>query len=97
MPLFTVPDDADRDGLERHSLDVAALRSRERISVKVLNNSEDASFAVAKEIAALIRQKASEGKDSLSEKRIKGRRSARRNVVVRVKNVLKMHIVVMFS
>lgn len=62
MPLFTVPDDADSAGLDILNLDEKALRSRERIRVKVLNNSEDASSAVANEIAALIRQKTSEGK-----------------------------------
>lgn len=63
MPLFTVPEEADEYGCKELGLSGERLRSREKIDVKVFNNSEDVSLAVAKEISDLIKLKAAEGED----------------------------------
>eukprot|EP00884_Botryococcus_braunii_P021627 jgi/Botrbrau1/8148/Bobra.0308s0036.1 len=61
MPLFTVPEATGEDGCQELGISGERLRSRENIVVKVLNNSEDVSLSVAREISDLIKQKNAEG------------------------------------
>jgi hypothetical protein len=61
MPLYAVPDGSDAELCRQLGLDPPTLRSREHIDVKVLNNSEDVSLLVAREISDLIRAKAASG------------------------------------